>query len=142
MKKRLIITGDDGYNSPGIRALARLLKDEWEVTIAATRNQQTAVGGAMSLNSGFAWERTEFEGVETYIVDGTPVDAVELATSYLEEPYDLLLSGINLGSNIGPGVFTSGTVSAALRGMGTSLAPKAIAFSWEAPAEMYTKKTR
>jgi 5'-nucleotidase len=131
MIKRILITGDDGYNSVGIRTLARLFKDRYDVQIAATLNQQSATGGKMSLTNDLAWGEEEIEGVPALWVDGSPVDAIEIAKAYYKKPFDLAISGINFGENISYSLVSSGTFSAAVRSIGVKLAPKAIALSWQ-----------
>lgn len=136
--KRILLTGDDGYNSLGTRLLAHFLKSNYELTIVGTLTQQSAVGGKLSLATGFTWGKTQVDGVTAFWVDGTPADAMEFATDYfMDEAFDLILSGINWGANLGSALFASGTVNAPLRGLATNLAPHAIAFSWDLPPEFY-----
>lgn len=137
--KRILLTGDDGYNSIGTRLLIHALKDQYELHVVATKHQQTAVGGKLSLATGGAWGKTEIDGVPAMWVEGSPADAMECAHVYFNEPFDLILSGINLGLNASSGVVSSGTFSAAVRGMGLEIAPKAIALSYGVPIEMMLK---
>lgn len=129
--KRILLTGDDGYNSIGTRLLIRALKDKYELRIAATKFQQSAVGGKISLATGGNWGEAEVDGVPAFWVEGSPADVMECAQSYYDEPFDLLISGVNLGENVSSAVISSGTYSAAVRGMGIKVAPQAIAMSWE-----------
>jgi 5'-nucleotidase len=139
--KRILLTGDDGYNSIGIRLLIEALKDNHELRIAATKHQQSGVGGMLSLEDKYReWGETTIDGVPAIWVDGTPVDAISVAQGYFEKPFDLIISGMNLGINAGSAIISSGTYSAAIRGMGINLAPKAIVLSWVTPPEFWRKK--
>jgi 5'-nucleotidase len=129
MRKRILITGDDGYNSIGVRILTRLLKTDYDVCIAATLNQQSSTGGQLSLNKEFKWGEEYIEGVKCLWVDGTPADAIEVAQSYYNDSFDLIVSGINYGENLSYSLVSSGTFSVAVRAIGLKLAPKAIVLS-------------
>lgn len=130
--KNILITGDDGYNSVGIRTLIRLLKDKYKVSIAATLNQQSAVGGQLNLKTPIAWGQEKIEGMDVLWVDGSPVDAMEVAQGFFKKKFDVVISGINFGINVSYSLVSSGTFSAAVRAIGLKLAPKAIALSWQA----------
>jgi 5'-nucleotidase len=111
---RILVTNDDGYFSPGIRALARALAPLGDVTIVAPQVEASAVGHALTLRRPLRLETIE-AGV--YAVDGTPTDCVNIALSELfAQPPDLIVSGINKGLNIGDDVTYSGTVAGALEG--------------------------
>lgn len=136
---KILLTGDDGYNSVGTRLLVKALKDHYDLTIAATLEQQSAMGGRMNLH-GFEWGRDTVDGVAAYWVNGSPVDAIELIKAHFPQdsaPFDLVISGINWGANLSTSIFSSGTVNAALRASGVNLAPVALALSWDLPASMY-----
>jgi 5'-nucleotidase len=136
-KKRILLTGDDGYNSVGTRLLIRALKDTYDLQIAATLHQQSGVGGKLSLKSGGTWGEDTVDGVPALWVDGTPCDVMECAQGYFDKPFDLLISGINLGPNASTAVISSGTYSAAVRGLGATVAPRAVAISWDLPSEFW-----
>jgi 5'-nucleotidase len=135
---KILLTGDDGYNSLGTRLLISALKPEHALTVAATKTQMSGVSGTISMKNGFNWEETEIDGVKAYVVDGTPADAMELCAAHVREHYDLVISGINLGANIGASTLSSGTIGAAARAIGINLAKKAIALSWDIPSEFWT----
>ncbi len=137
--QRILLTGDDGYNSIGTRLLIRALKDKYDLRIAATKTQQSGVGGKLSLKSGGTWGEDVVDGVPAFWVDGTPADVMECAQAYYEEPFDLLISGVNMGPNASTAVISSGTVGAAIRGLGVGVAPHSIAISWDAPVEFWLK---
>lgn len=139
MKKTILLTGDDGYNSMGTRLLIKILKDEYDLKIAGTKTQQSAVGGKMSLKGGFDWKKTEVDGVEALCVDGTPVDAIELGDFYFQKKFDLVISGINWGANLGSSIHGSGTVGAAIHAVNLGMSDRVIAFSWDLPIAQMIK---
>lgn len=119
MKKlSVLISNDDGIHAPGINALVQEIKKIGEVVVVAPDKQQSAVGHAITVNSPLRVQKVEKNGqFFGYAVDGTPADAVKLAVrSLLPHPPDLLISGINHGSNTAISVIYSGTVSAATEG--------------------------
>jgi len=134
---KILLTGDDGYQSLGTRLLINSLADKYDLTIVGTKTQQTGVGGKMSLATGFDWGEDSVDDVKAYWVDGTPADAAEFAAVYFKEPFDLIISGINWGANLGTTIFSSGTLGAVLRGLSAQVASRAIAMSWDLPAEAY-----
>lgn len=137
-KPKVLLTGDDGYNSLGTRLVIRALEETYDLTIAGTLRQQSAVGSKISIHTGFEWGTEIVDGVPALWVDATPADAIELATAYFDEPFDFVVSGVNWGANLGAAIPSSGTVGAAQRTLAVELAKKAIAFSWDLPVEMYT----
>lgn len=132
--KRILITGDDGYVGAGTRALVSLLKNSYELEIAATLRQQSGVGGKIDLQSEKKWGKTEIEEVSTMWLDGSPADVMNVSSVYYHKSFDLIVSGINLGANIGYALISSGTFAAAVRGVGVGLAPRAIIMSWDTPS--------
>ena len=125
----ILVSNDDGIDAPGILALVRELKKIGSVTVVAPEKQQSAVGHAITMN--FPLRVKEFKKNGTlfgYAVEGTPADAVKLAVrALLKRKPDILVSGINHGSNTAISVIYSGTVSAATEG--TILGIPSIAFS-------------
>jgi len=113
------VSNDDGIHAPGIHALARELRSLGEVTVVAPDKQQSAVGHAITMNYPIRaipfFKEGELFG---YAVEGTPADAVKLGVRFLmkEGPPDLVVSGINHGSNTAINIIYSGTVSAATEG--------------------------
>lgn len=128
--RRILLTGDDGYRSLGIRILASVLRDRYDLAIAATLGQMSGVGGHLSLKNGADVGYTTVDGIETFWVDGYPVDAIDAAQGYFAKPFDLVISGINLGANVSGSLITSGTFAAAFRAITIGLSPRAIAMSW------------
>lgn len=118
MSFHVLISNDDGIDAPGILALVLEMKKIASVTVVAPDRQQSAVGHAITMNyplRAIAFRKNgEFFG---YAVDGTPADAVKLGVRFLlKEKPDLLISGINHGSNTAINILYSGTVSAATEG--------------------------
>ena len=114
MKKRILVTNDDGVRSEGILALADALRPLGDVTIVAPLNEASAIGHALTLRRPLHLEQW---GEQIYAVDGTPTDCVNIAvTKVLDGMPDLVVSGINKGWNIGDDVTYSGTVAGALEG--------------------------
>ena len=119
-QKRLhiLVSNDDGIDAPGIFALAQELKKIAKVTVVAPDEQRSAVGHAITMNYPLRvrkfFKNGEFFG---YGVDGTPADSVKIAVrTILHNKPDLLISGINHGSNTAINIIYSGTVSAATEG--------------------------
>ncbi len=112
---KILISNDDGIDSPGIAALAKELKKIGEVTIIAPRSEQSAVGHAitmkMPLRINEYFKNGDFFG---YAVDGTPADCIKIGIrNILQTRPDIVISGINNGSNAAINIIYSGTVSAA-----------------------------
>lgn len=136
--KSILLTGDDGYNAAGTRLLIHLLKGKYQLKIAGTQTQQSGVGGKMSIKTGFDWGRAQVDGVEAIWSNGTPADTIELATVIYKKPFDLIISGINWGANLGPALYSSGTVNAAFRAEACELGKKVLILSWDLPNIFFT----
>lgn len=113
---RLLITNDDGIYSPGIRTLARIARRFGEVCVVAPDVERSSTGHAITSNRPLRFHRTEFEGLMGYRVDGTPADCVALGM-HRWEGIDVVLSGINMGPNIGNALWHSGTLAGAKQGV-------------------------
>lgn len=109
---RILVANDDGIYSPGIRALARVAAGFGEVRIVAPDVEQSSMGHAITSTRPLSYRRTPIDGFEAYRVNGTPADCVALG-SYQWGGVDLVLSGINMGPNIGNACWHSGTLAAA-----------------------------
>jgi 5'-nucleotidase len=114
----ILVSNDDGIDAPGLFALVQELRIVAEVTVVAPDRQQSAVGHAITMN--YPLRAVPFHkggGLFGYAVDGTPADAVKWAVKVLlKEKPDLVVSGINHGSNTAINIIYSGTVSAATEG--------------------------
>ena len=115
-KPLILITNDDGINARGVFYLAEAVKDMGEVYIVAPDAAQSGQSSAMSMKTPLRiTEYPEREGIKVYSVNGTPVDCVKLALhTIVPRCPDLLLSGINHGSNAGNNIIYSGTMGAVL----------------------------
>ena len=115
----ILVTNDDGVNAPGLWALVRELTQLGSVCVVAPDRDQSGMGTARTLLNVLRVNEVEpqVDGVPTFGVSGTPGDCVVLGTETLfNEPFDLVVSGINEGANLGLDVLDSGTVGGALRG--------------------------
>lgn len=115
---KILVCNDDGIFSPGIRALAEVADEFGEVKIIAPDRQQSAVGHAVTVDTPLRSRSFQIDGqFSGQAVTGTPADSVKLGHDQLmEEKPDLVVSGINHGSNAGVNILYSGTVSAATEG--------------------------
>jgi 5'-nucleotidase len=110
---KILITNDDGIYAEGIRALVEWAKRYGEVTVVAPKTEQSGKSHAIEFVNPVEIKRVDiFEGVEAYRMDSTPADCVRFANSGLGRKFDLVLSGINRGVNVGIDVIYSGTVAA------------------------------
>jgi len=111
----ILLTNDDGILAPGLLALHERLRREHQVQVVAPEMEQSAVGHAITLVDPIRIKQISRDGhFFGYAVSGTPADCVKLAvTELLEVKPDLVVSGINLGANVGINLLYSGTVSAA-----------------------------
>lgn len=124
----ILITNDDGIYSPGIAALAMAAKQFGAVRVVAPDVEQSSMGHAITHSRPLSYKKSpiSFEGVEAYRVNGTPADCVALGV-HLWSKTDVVLSGINLGLNLGNSMWHSGTLAAAKQA--TLLGIKGIALS-------------
>jgi 5'-nucleotidase len=109
---RIMVTNDDGIYSPGLLALAEVASRLGDVRIVAPDVEQSSMGHAVTAGRPLKYRRVVREEFEAYRVDGTPADCVALGGFHWAD-VDVVLSGINLGLNLGNGIWHSGTVSAA-----------------------------
>lgn len=94
----------------------------------------------MKLTGNLSWGEQVIEGVNALWVDGSPVDAIEVAQGYFNKSFDLVVSGINYGENLTYAIVSSGTFSAAVRALGVKLAPHAVVLSWQTTLSNFLKK--
>ncbi len=145
---KILLCNDDGIHAAGIKVLHNTLKDLGELHVVAPDTERSATGHAITIFDPIRTMPVEKDGLPFgTAVDGTPADCIKLAVRFLHKdtPPDLVVSGINFGSNTGISVLYSGTVSAASEA--TVLGIPAIAFSlctyenphWETAAHVVTK---
>lgn len=109
---RILIVNDDGIYSPGILALAQVASEFGRVIIVAPDMERSSTGHAVTHGRPLSYRRTPVAGFEAFRVDGTPADCVAVGFSITEKA-DVVLSGINLGLNLGNSMWHSGTLAGA-----------------------------
>jgi 5'-nucleotidase len=124
---RILVTNDDGIYSPGIATLASVARRFGDVRVVAPDVEQSSAGHSITASRPVRYRRTDvFENIEAYRVNGTPADCVALGAHHWER-VDVVLSGINLGPNLGNATWHSGTLAAAKQA--TLLGMRGIALS-------------
>jgi 5'-nucleotidase len=131
---RILICNDDGIYSPGISALADVASRFGDIRVVAPDVEMSSAGHAITASRPLSYRRTPIKDLDAYRVNGTPADCVALG-AYHWEKVDVVLSGINLGTNLGNSMWHSGTVAAAKQAV--LLGIRGIALSapvtWEDP---------
>lgn len=116
----ILITNDDGFTAPGIMALVKAVEEFGEIMVVAPDSPQSGMGHAITINNPLRIHSTHyFDNHVAYNCSGTPVDCVKIGIYKLGKENrkpDLVLSGINHGSNVSTNVLYSGTMSAAIEG--------------------------
>ena len=115
---RILLTNDDGIFAEGLAAIYEELCAIGEVVVVAPADGQSGAGHSITFAEPLLCNKVDVDGRFTgYGVHGSPADCVKLGVKQLlSEPVDLIVSGINLGANVGINVFYSGTVAAAMEG--------------------------
>jgi 5'-nucleotidase len=115
---KILLTNDDGIHAEGLYVLYEVLRREHDVYVVAPESEMSAVGHAITLNLPLRVRKIHKKGTfYGYAVTGTPADCVKIAVKeLLKKSPDVILSGINLGRNVGMDILYSGTVSAATEG--------------------------
>lgn len=119
-RPRILITNDDGIQAAGIKHLWHALKEVADLTIIAPASEQSAVGLSITLRHPLQIHRYDWfdDETEAWCVTGTPADCVKLALSVvMERAPDMIVSGINRGSNAGRNLLYSGTVAGVIEGV-------------------------
>jgi 5'-nucleotidase len=109
----ILITNDDGIYSPGLAALAKVARDFGEVRIMAPDVERSSASHAITAHLPISYKKADLgiEGIQAYKVNGTPADCAALGTHLAKT--DVVLSGINMGPNLGNAMWHSGTLAAA-----------------------------
>ncbi|UZD23233.1 5'/3'-nucleotidase SurE [Algoriphagus halophytocola] len=118
-KPLILVSNDDGITSKGIRVLVSAMQKLGEVVVVAPDSPQSGMGHAITIGETLRLTEEEtFQGIKAYKSSGTPADCVKLAKHYIlkDRSPDLIVSGINHGSNTSISVLYSGTMSAAIEG--------------------------
>lgn len=129
---KVLIVNDDGIKAPGLKTLVEhLLPFGYELLILAPTTEKSAASHALTVRGGMKLTKYPdmFEGIPTYSLEGTPADCVKFAKHQLSFPFEIVVSGINNGLNMGHDILYSGTVAGASEG--ALLGGKGIAFSCE-----------
>lgn len=121
MKKKplILVCNDDGITSKGIRKLVEIAQNHGEVVVVAPDSPQSGMGHAITVGEPLKLRRDDIFGeIEAYECSGTPADCIKLAKHYVlkDRQIDLVVSGVNHGSNSSISVLYSGTMSAAIEG--------------------------
>ena len=125
---RILITNDDGINAPALKELAKWAKKHGEVTVVAPKIEQSGKSHGIEIIKAMEILPVDLvEGVEAYSVDSTPADCVRYGIIGLKRDYDLVISGINRGFNLGKDIVYSGTVGAVYESAGLGF--KSVALS-------------
>ena len=113
MSLKILITNDDGINALGIKLLAEWAKQFGEVTIVAPKTEQSGKSQGIEFSKAVEIKEVPFiDGVKAYSVDSTPADCIRFGVVGLNARYDLVLSGLNRGENVGEDIVYSGTIGA------------------------------
>lgn len=131
---KILIINDDGIYSPGILALAEVASEFGEVKVLAPNMEQSSMSHAITSSRPLSYIRTPVKNFEAFRVNGTPADCAALGT-YLWPDTEVVLSGINLGLNIGSSIWHSGTLAAAKQAV--LLGYRGIAFSTDISDENF-----
>ena len=111
---RILISNDDGVLAPGIKALSQAMTQFGDIEVIAPDRNRSGASNSLTLLRPLRVRRLDNL---YHSVDGTPTDCVHMAlTGYFEQPFDIVVSGINEGANLGDDVLYSGTVAAAVEG--------------------------
>ena len=135
---RILITNDDGMHASQLIPLIKWCRKLGDVTVAVPKVEQSGKSHGIEIHKDFEVKQVELEpGITVWAVDSTPADCVRFAVLGLKETFDLVISGVNRGLNIGTDMMYSGTVGAACEAV--NLGMKAIALS--TPPKFYDQAT-
>lgn len=109
---RILVSNDDGIYSPGIRALAEVAQEFGSVRVVAPDMERSSAGHSITASKPLSYRPTKVGSLSAFRVSGTPADCVALGVHHWEN-VDVVLSGLNLGFNLGNAIWHSGTVAAA-----------------------------
>jgi len=135
---RILLANDDGVYAPGLAALEQQLRHLGEVVVVAPMTEQSGVGHSITFLTPLTAKSIHRDGHHwAWAVDGSPADCVKLAIGqlYQEQPFDLVVSGINHGLNAGINVLYSGTVAAAVEGAFFGVTSVAVSLEYDEDAD-------
>jgi 5'-nucleotidase len=123
----ILLSNDDGFIAPGLKALHQRLNQQFEVMVVVPDRDRSGASNSLTLESPLRLTR---RGKNFFSVNGTPTDCVHLAlTGLYDNPPDVVISGINAGANMGDDVIYSGTVAAAMEGRNLGLPAIAVSIA-------------
>jgi 5'-nucleotidase len=137
---QILLTNDDGIFAPGLAAIYKELVKIGDVTVAAPADSRSGASHSVTFSRPLVCNKVDINGQFTgYSIEGSPADCVKLAAMHLhEEPFDLLVAGINNGANAGINVYYSGTVAAAMEGAFLKIPAVAMSLAWEENMDFQT----
>lgn len=136
----IVLSNDDGVYAPGLKVLQQVLKDIAEIKTFAPDRDRSGASNSLTLSKPLRVQQIEENIIS---VQGTPTDCIHLAlTGLMPQLPDMVISGINAGSNMGDDVWYSGTVAAAVEGRFLGLPAIAISMAGEGPFEHYETAAR
>lgn len=107
---KILLTNDDGIQSEGLMIVAKWAKKLGDVTVSAPKFEQSGKSHSIDIHNPFEVKKVDYlDGVRAFSVDSSPADCVRFATLGLHETYDLVMSGINKGLNLGEDIMYSAT---------------------------------
>lgn len=137
------MTNDDGIDADGIKALAETFCEKHDVLVVAPDSQRSASSHSLSSMKNITYSAVSGFPVRAFSCSGTPADCVKLAVLHLmENPPDVVISGINNGTNLGSDIMYSGTVSAAYEGNYLGIKSVAVSASANSPYEKLLETAR
>ena len=129
---KILLTNDDGINAEGLKHLVNWAKHKGEVCVFAPKFQQSGKSLSIEIHSGYEVKKVDaFEGIECYSVDSTPADCVRIAVLGMKKKFDLVISGINCGHNLGGDIHYSGTVGACFEAAKSGIKAMAVSASYK-----------
>nr|GMD66136.1 5'-nucleotidase SurE isoform X1 [Ipomoea batatas] len=129
-----MVTNDDGIDAPGLRALVRVLisTDRFNVLVCAPDSEKSAVSNSITWRNALPVKRVDISGATAFAVGGTPADCTSLGISkaLFSSVPDLVISGINMGSNCGYHIVYSGTVAGAREAFFNNIPSVSLSYDW------------
>lgn len=124
---KILITNDDGVNAPQLLPLIRWCQKLGDVTVIVPKREQSGKSQSIELHNAFEVKKIYLEDVPVYTVDSSPADCVRIGVLGMKMDFDLVISGVNRGFNMGRDIMYSGTAGAVFEAV--SLGLKAVAVS-------------
>lgn len=137
---RLLLTNDDGVHAKGIYALCKELEQYHDIIVVAPEDQRSATSHSITISKPLIVRKVILPDLKSqvYSVSGTPADCVRIALNQLvENKVDMVISGINIGYNLGADILYSGTVSAAVEATLSKIPAIAVSTHHEADLTVY-----